>query len=86
MSSGQLLIIVDFVVFTTVGPTLLNAQLVLDGPHEVVVPLAEGGPVGEPKIPVTDPLVLRGIKKESPDQDLFQDEIERRFCIQEKDK
>ena len=86
LCSGQLLIVVDLVVLATVWPALLDAQLVLDWPHEVVVPLAEGGPVGETQIPVAYPLILLGIKKESPDQNLSQDKIESRFCIQEKDK
>ena len=67
LGSYKLLIIIYFVVLTTVGSALLQPELVVDGAHGVPFPLAESCPVGEAEIPVTYSLVGSSVKIESSD-------------------
>ena len=72
LSSIELLIVVNFVLFTTVGSPLLEALLVPDGAHYGLVPLNVGHPVLETLIE-EDKRVARGsIKKHSPCEDFSQ--------------
>ena len=41
LGSRELLVVVNFVIFTAIWPPLLNAQLVLDGAHGQVFPLTK---------------------------------------------
>ena len=52
----ELLIVVNFVHFATVGPSLLHPELIFDGPHGLAILLTVGSTVGESEIPVTDSL------------------------------
>ena len=45
LCSGKLLIVIDLVVLAAVGPALLQAKLVLDGAHGVLLPLAVRGTI-----------------------------------------
>ena len=70
LGSGQLLVVVFLVHVGAGGPPLLEAKLVPDGTHQVVVPLAVGGTIGKSEIPEPNPLVRKSIQIESPDEDL----------------
>ena len=86
LGSDKLLIVIDLVVLTAVGSPLLQAELVTDGVHCVPLPLTEGGAIREAEIPVSYSLVRSSVKKEPSDQDLSEDKIKGRFCIQQKDE
>ena len=45
LGSGELLVIVDLIELTAVGPPLIQAKLVLDGAHGVLFPLAVRGTI-----------------------------------------
>ena len=72
----DLLIVVFFIEWRTVWPTLLDSTLVLGGSHQLVVPLTESGTIGEPEVPVPDPLVWLGVQEEAPDEDLPKHKVE----------
>ena len=81
LGSGELLVIVDLIELTAVGPPLIQAKLVLDGAHHVLLPLTKSGAVRQAEIPILDPLVRSGVQEQSSDKNLSQNKIESRFCI-----
>ena len=82
LSSIELLIVVNFVLFTTVGSPLLEALLVPDGANYGLVPLNVGHPVLEALIE-EDKRVTRGsIKKHSPCEDFSQSSVISRHGIE----
>ena len=78
-----MLIIVKLMLIGGRDPTLFQASCVKDWSHHVPVELTKGSPVGYSLVNVEQSLVIGTSSKEIPDEDLLQDPVESRFCVEE---
>ena len=86
MSHSQLVIVAVLIKFVRISTTLLQTKVIIDGPHEDLLPLWEGAPGGKPGVKVEETLVTGTCKISSPDCTLPHYFIKSRLGIKEEGK
>ena len=78
-----MLVVVKFVLLGAIGPPLLDPLLVVDGAHELLIPLNDGGPILEPCVEVEEGVAVSTIKIHAGGEDLSQGTIISRLGIEQ---
>ena len=83
MRDSKLFIIDHFVEITAVHPALLEALFIIDGTHEVFIPIAESDSVLEPSEDEREILVSNAIEIEAPSKNFEEYKVKGTLCIEE---
>lgn len=82
----KLVIVGQLIQPVAVHPALLHTQLVHDGAHKGLGPLAKSSPISKPVVQIDKALIGAACFKSVHNNALFRNEVKSTFCIQEEEE